>query len=192
MFQARTSGSRGARWAPLAFALALGAAQVAVTPVPEYAVKAALIFKIGKFVRWPDAALQANAGTLHVCIVGRDDFGEDIDALAGQRLQGQSIAIDRLPHPEQSASGCTIVFISRSEHARLPAVLAALAGHPALSVSDIDGFAAQGGMVGLATQGGRVSFQINPAAATRAGLEIGAQLLQLATVVGDQHGEASP
>jgi len=190
VFTNGTSGSRGARWALLV--LGLCGPALAATPVPEYAVKAALVYKISKFVRWPDGAFAANGGNLHVCIVGRDDFGNDIEALAGQRLQGQSITIERLPRPEQSASACGIVFISRSERARLPAVLAGLAGHPVLSVSDMEGFAGQGGMVGLSTQGGRVSFQINPGAAARAGLEIGAQLLQLATVVGEQRQEPAP
>lgn len=160
--------------------------------VPEYDVKAALIYKISKFVRWPEAAFANSGGTLHVCIVGRDDFGASIDALKGQKVQGQLVQVDRVAKPEQPLSACHIVFVSRSEAGRLPALMAALSGVPALTISDLDGFAGQGGMVGFATRDGKLSFQINPAASARAGVEIGAQLLQLATLVNARRSEAKP
>ena len=71
-------------------------------------------------------------------------------------------------------------------------MLGALNGVPALTISDIDGFAAQGGMIGFATRDGKLSFQVNPAASGRAGLEIGAQLLQLATLVEERRRAAKP
>jgi hypothetical protein len=155
----------------------------------EYDLKAALLFKIAKFIRWPDGSFAA--GNLQLCIIGRDDFGTSADELIGKRLQGQSVAIVRLK-PQQSAAGCHIIFISRSEHEHLPSILAGLARSPALTVSDIDGFAAQGGVVGFATRDKKISFEINAAAGKRAGLEISAQLLQLATLVGDARPENTP
>jgi hypothetical protein len=160
--------------------------------VPEYDVKAALLYKISKFIRWPESAFAASDGTLRVCIVGRDDFGDSIDALKGQKVRGQVVAIMRMPKPELTLSACHIVFVGRSESSRLTSLLNTLAGTPALTVSDIDGFAAQGGMVALVTSEGRMSFQINTSASARAGLEIGAQLLQLATLVNEQRPEAKP
>lgn len=164
-------------------------ARPALPQALEYDLKAALLFKISKFIRWPDGSLAG--GNLQLCIIGRDDFGASADSLAGKRLQGQSIAIARLK-PQQTAAGCHIVFISRSEHDHLPAILAGLAHQPALTVSDIDGFAAEGGIVGFATRDKKITFEINPAASKRAGLEISAQLLQLATLVGDVHPESTP
>ena len=162
--------------------------QAAIT---EYELKAALLFKISKFVRWPAVAPAASVGNpLRLCILGRDDFGGNIDSLAGQTVQGQAIVIERLPRRDQSASHCQIAFISRSEQERVPAVLKTIANSPVLTMSDIEGFAAQGGMVELATSAGKIAFRINPDASRRAGLEIGAQLLQLATLVGGSPGEA--
>jgi len=160
--------------------------------VPEFKSKAALIFKIGKFVRWPEDAFTGAGGTLRLCIVGRDDFGESIDSLAGQALQGRLIVIARLADPAQSATDCRIVFISGSERDRVPAFLSSVARSPVLTISDIDGFASQGGMVGLATSASKIHFEINAAASKRAGLKIGAQLLQLATLVEDQPPDAKP
>jgi hypothetical protein len=160
--------------------------------VPEFKSKAALIFKIGKFVRWPEDAFTGAGGTLRLCIVGRDDFGESMDSLAGQALQGRVIVIARLADLAQAATNCRIVFISGSERDRLPALLSSVARSPVLTISDIDGFASQGGMVGLATSASKIHFEINAAASKRAGIKIGAQLLQLATLVGDQPPDAKP
>jgi hypothetical protein len=160
--------------------------------VSEYDVKAALIYKISKFIRWPESAFAGSGGALRVCVVGRDDFGASIDSLNGQKVQGQLVQVERLPRPEQPMNACHIVFVGASERARLPSLLAALSAAPVLTISDIDGFAVQGGMVGFATHDGKLSFQINPAASARSGLEIGAQLLQLATLVGEPRSEGRP
>lgn len=191
--QSAASSRRRAWLLALAAALALlRAPSAAWGAVPEYDVKAALIYKISKFVHWPESAFANSNGTLRLCILGRDDFGTSIDALKGQKVQGQSMQVERLPKPDPTLGGCHIVFVSRSEAERLPAVVGALGGAPALTISDLDGFAAQGGMIGFATRDGKLSFQINPAASARSGLEIGAQLLQLATLVEERRKEAKP
>jgi len=172
--------------------LCAGPALTARAAVPEYDVKAALIYKIGKFVRWPDRALNSQSGVLKLCIVGRDDFGSSIDSLNGKKLQGQVIVVERLKNSEDPGTACQIAFISRSERGRLPAILSGLTHTPVLTVSDIEGFAANGGMIGLSTVNSKISFEINPAASRRAELEISAQLLQLATLIGDAHAETKP
>jgi hypothetical protein len=176
----------------LAFLCLLLVGQDAAAALPEYKSKAALIFKIGKFVRWPDAAFTGGDGTLRLCIVGNDDFGASIDSLAGQMLQGRAIVIARLTDPEQSATECRIAFISASERDRVPALLQSVARSPVLTISDIDGFAAQGGMIGLSSTANRIHFEINAAASKRAGLEIGAQLMQLATLIDAQRTDPRP
>jgi hypothetical protein len=160
--------------------------------VSEYDTKAALILKIGKFVHWPQDAFANSGGMLRLCIVGRDDFGPSADNLAGHRLQGQTITIARLSDPGQSASDCRIIFISASERERLPALLDSIVGDPVLTISDIDGFASRGGMIGFATTASKVRFEINAAASKRAGLAIGAQLLQLATLIDAGVMDAKP
>ncbi len=81
------------------------------------------------------------------------------------------------------AGGCQILFISRSEQRRLSALLAALKGHNTLTVSDIDGFAHEGGMIQLLLQDNQVRFEINLRAAQAAELTISSNLLKLATTI---------
>jgi hypothetical protein len=189
VWRALRSALQSLRLVSMCFLLLAHSASAAV---PEYKIQAALIIKIGKFVRWPEGAFSGAGGTLRLCIVGRDDFGESIDSLAGQTLQGRVIAISRLSAPEESETECRIVFISASERDRVAAFLTSIARSPALTISDIDGFAAQGGMVGFATTASKIHFEINAAASKRAGLEIGAQLLQLSTLVADRRLDVKP
>jgi hypothetical protein len=53
-----------------------------------------------------------------------------------------------------------------------------------LTVSDLDHFAENGGMIGLVTtDDNRIRFDINQTAVERAGLKASSQLLQLARIV---------
>lgn len=161
----------------------IGAAYAA----PPDESEAALIIKIAKFVRWPQAAFADPHGALQLCIVGAAEGDDTIDSLSGKKLQDRLIAVAHLSAAEQP-SGCQIIFISRSERDRLAQVLSFAAQSPALTVSDMAGFVARGGMIGLITVNGKAAFEINRAASSRAGLTIGAQLMQIAAA-GTQGGK---
>ena len=158
--------------------------------VSEYELKAALIYKISKFVRWPPTGEKSLSMPLRLCVVGRDYFGAAIDVLNGQAVQGQTIEVVRPAAGELAAASCQIVFISRSELKNLTSLLMCTTGKPVLTISDIDGFAARGGTVEFATKDKKLGFRINPETARRAGLEFSAQLLQLATIV--SNGRSPP
>lgn len=151
--------------------------------VSDYELKAALIYKISKFVRWPRAAEKSPPVPFRLCVVGRDYFGTAIDRLEGQAVHGQTIEVARPAAAELAAASCQIVFISRSELGNLASVLKSTEGKPVLTISDIDGFAARGGTVEFATKDKKLGFSISPEAGRRAGLALSAQLLQLATIV---------
>jgi hypothetical protein len=171
---------------------ALLISQSAPSAASEYESQAALIIKIGKFVHWPPGTFANSQGIVRLCILGTDDGGDGINLLAGQKLQEKTIAVARLSSSLESVGGCHIVFIRKSERDRLAAVLAAAGRSAVLTVSDIGGFASAGGMVGFSTTGGRTQFEINVAAAKRAGLAIGAQLLQIAALGTEAHTDAGP
>jgi hypothetical protein len=154
--------------------------------------EAALIIKIVKFVHWPPGTFTSSGGIVRLCVVGADEGGDLIDRLAGQKLQDKTIAVARVASSAESVTACHIVFIRKSERNRLIAVLDATARSPVLTMSDIEGFASAGGMVGFSASDGRTQFEINVAAAKRAGLAIGAQLLQIAALGAEARADAGP
>lgn len=174
-----------------ALALALGPA--ALWPVhgqrlAEYEVKAAFLFNFVKFVEWPAEALPAG-GPLLICVLGDDPFGDALDAITkGERVGGHETAIRRFRSLDQVRS-CQVLFVSLSERRQMPAVFEAVRGASVLTVSDIDRFAASGGMINFTKQNYRIGFEINPQAAERARLRISSKLLSLAKIV---EGPGSP
>ncbi|MGH9796386.1 MAG: YfiR family protein [Candidatus Acidiferrales bacterium] len=155
----------------------------AQSPSPsEFEVKAAYLYNFGKFVEWPEPAL-AQGDSFAICVLGRDPFGPILDTtLAGQTLKGKPAVARRIARV-QDAAGCRILFISASQRAQLAHILAAVSGLPVLTVSDIEGFAARGGMVQFVLEDFRVRFELNVASAASAGLTFSAQLLRVAKSV---------
>ena len=150
----------------------------------EYQVKAVFIYNFTKFTTWPDNDTP-NAGSINICIAGKDPFGKDIEGIDGKSSAGKKIAIKRLGDGFKisSLAKCQIVFISRSEASRLPQILAAVKGDPILTVSDITGFAEAGGMIGLEKKGKRIGMRINIEALAESDINISSKVLRLAEVV---------
>ena len=147
----------------------------------EYDVKAAFLYNFTKFVEWPPEAFSARSSQLRVCVLGDNPFGNVLDSvLQGEEAQGRRLSllrVDVLHNP----SLCHVLFISRSERERIPAILAAVQGSPVLAVGEADGFLENGGTINFKVQEGKVRFEINTRAAERGGLKMSSKLLRLAT-----------
>jgi hypothetical protein len=154
-------------------------------PPAAEAVKAAFICNFADFVVWPAAGPAERADTLTIGILGDDPFGRLIDDAAKARsVPDRRLEVARLESPEE-APEVEILFVAASEEKSLPAILEKLRGHPVLTVGDLPGFAAAGGVIGLLVEDKRVRLEINVAASQRAGLEISSRLLMLARLVED-------
>jgi len=155
-------------------------------PAPEYGVKAAFLYKFATYIRWP---VSAPARPFVIGVLGDDPFGSTLgEVVRGQTVQGRGIRIRALTRKEEAVE-CDLVFISASEQPNVKAILARLRSTAVLTVSDLDQFAEQGGMIGLVTtEEKHVRFDINKAALDRAGLRASSQLLQLARIVDESPG----
>jgi hypothetical protein len=151
--------------------------------VSEYQIKAAFLYNFTQFTDWPASTFSATNAPIVIGIVGEDPFGNIMDEVVrGEMVRGHPLVIKRLRADEDLRS-CHVLFISRSEKDRLPALLSQLKGSPVLTVSDINEFAQEGGMVNLLLANNTVKLEINQAKAEEAGLQISAKLLRLARIV---------
>jgi YfiR/HmsC-like len=148
--------------------------------IPEYDIKAAFLLNFARFVEWP------NTGNfLGICVLGKDPFGKALDDVVDkQSAAGRPIVVRRVVLLEE-ARQCQILFISSSESYRLPEILTAFDKSQVLTVSEIDGFAAKGGIIGFFNGEKRVGFELNRDAASRARLNISSQLLRVARLIQD-------
>ncbi len=147
----------------------------------EYKLKAALIYKLTRFVEWPEN--MPRRSDFGICILGRDDFGSAVDALESRQVGGLPIRIRRLVQSEAVDEHCQILFVSESKRPFLRSILASLEGRPILTIGDVEGFAHKGGMIEFIRGRKRIGFRINLRQATRAGLKLSAPLLELSTIV---------
>lgn len=147
--------------------------------VPEHELKAALTYKLAKFVTWP--AERELKSTFELCVLGAHPFGSALDGIEKLTIKDRPIVVRAIEALDPAA--CDLLFIAESESESLPELLAALADAPVLTVSDMERFAKRGGIVELQSRDNRIGFEINVAAYRRAGLVVSSQLLQLATVL---------
>lgn len=164
-----------------AFAPQEAPAQGAVSK--EYQVKAAFLFNFAQFVEWPPAAFPNSGTPICIGILGEDPFGTALDeTVRGEIVQNRKLIVQRSRRVED-LKDCQLIFISKSETARVAGILADLDPIPVVTVSEMEGFAQRGGIINLYLAGNKVRFEINPAAARRKGLKISSELLKLATTV---------
>ena len=147
----------------------------------EYRVKAAFMYNFSRFVQWPSTA-NGQASDFTLCILGHDPFGEALDSLAGKLVRDQVLAIKRFDNPALIDS-CQLVFIGQNNSSNLGDILSQLVNSPVLTISDIDDFNDNGGIIQFRLVDNKVRFDINIDAAKRAGLNISSKLLSLASNV---------
>jgi hypothetical protein len=152
---------------------------VAMTPLAaqeaslEYQVKAAYLYNFVKFIEWPTAARQ---GPLTICTAGTNPFGTTLEELVrGESIEGRAIAARVIQGPQ---ADCDVVFVPRGVAAG--EYLRAARNAPVLTVGESPDFVAQGGIINFVRDAGMIRFEIDQAAARRAGLQISSRLLRLA------------
>lgn len=167
----------------LLFPFALMAAVPSV--LREYQIKALFLFNFAQFIEWPAAMFSTAEAPLTIGVLGEDPFGADLDEIVrSEKIAGHTLTIRRYRRIED-IDRCHILFISRSENARLEQIFLRLAGRATLTVGDIENFCKRGGMIRFVTENKKIRLRINLQAAQRAGLTISSKLLRPAEIITD-------
>lgn len=156
--------------------------------IDEFSLTAAFVFNFTKFTQWPGAALADS--TLPVGVAGSAALRERLARLLeGREVGGRRLAVREVNDPAEIGA-CRVLFVARSQYPRLAEFRRALAGQPVLLIGEGTDFLARGGMIQLHLNDNRMRFDVNVAAVDSAGLQLSAQVLQLAgRVVGrDERG----
>jgi hypothetical protein len=147
----------------------------------EYQLKAAFLLNFAKFVEWPPAAFAEATSPMVLGILGENPFGDALEQTIRDKAINNRPLVVKEFRSAAEATNCHILFISASEKARLPGILAALRTASVLTVGETDRFTETGGMINFVRQGNKFRFQINEVPAKSAGLKISSKLLSLAT-----------
>lgn len=143
-------------------------------------VKAAFLLNFSKFVEWPP---EAASGPFVIGVLGDDAVADALRDLVGGKSVGGRPLVARRVVPKDNLAELHMLFIGTSEAARLADVLRRTGSGSVLTVSDLDRFCQQGGIIEFRSERDRVRFEINLDQAERARLVINSKLLALAKTV---------
>lgn len=145
----------------------------------EYQLKAAFLYKFLGFIEWLPAPGQELPAQRVICIIGENPFGESLERLAAiQPAATIQTSVSYLSTLQDEP--CHIVYISRSERKNVAALLERARQRGIPSVSDIHGFAEQGGTIELVEEAPYLRFVVNLSVLKDSPYRVSAQLLALA------------
>jgi hypothetical protein len=146
---------------------------------PEYQLKAAFVSKFPEFTEWPESALSSRQ-TIELCVPRPNPFGKALaDLVAGETVRGRAL-VTREIGSVQAVDTCQLLFVPIRSAIDRKQLLARAEKLPLLTIGDYPSFLDEGGIVNLRVVDGRVRFDIDVAAANRAGVRFSSQLLRLA------------
>ena len=157
----------------------------------DYKLKAAYIYQFTKFAQWPDFSFDNNTSPIVICVLGDNPFNKTLDSFSSRSSQGRSLKVRYLAKLEDF-SDCHIVFVSKSLKKHLDNILIKLKNHSVLSVSDIEGFAMGGGIIGFIKKKRRVGIEINVNMSKSSGVKLSSKLLEVSTLVQGSNVEEAP
>jgi hypothetical protein len=148
-------------------------------------LKATFLLNFVRFTEWP-ASVAAPEAPFTVCVLGDARVAESLEAIVkGHPVDGH-VLIARQVYADSAIRNCHLIYISDVGLKESIALVGSLNNAPALTVSDLAGFAQGGGMVSLIVEGDKIRFAVNVEATVRARLHLSSRLLTLASVVKDQ------
>ncbi|WP_291982644.1 YfiR family protein [Luteitalea sp.] len=172
----------------MALALALVVSTSSTVAIPaaaatqdarEYAVKAAFLYGVMKFVEWPAAGLPSGIAPLTVAVLGTDAGAKVKATLEGQVIGGRPIRVRVYTHPKD-LEACHVLLIAEEAANGAHVALASVRGRPVLTVTEA---LTAGAVLNLDVQDTRIAFDADLDAARGQGLRLASNLLRLARKV---------
>lgn len=139
---------------------------------------AALSLNIVRFTSWPEP----QNSPFNLCVYGDNVTKEAFISLEAKALGNRNIHVvplDRLIELDR----CHALYINDIKQNLLTQVFNDLKRKPTLTIGSSDGFANNGGMIGLRKINGKLAIDINLRISNEAGIVISSRLLSLAHIV---------
>jgi hypothetical protein len=164
----------------LAFLLALPALLRAAEMQPgEAQIIAERICSFPRFVDWQARKFLQPDAPFVIGVYGANSVTDLLrETIQDRRIKDHPVVVKQVLAKEE-LPGCHLVFVSRSENARLDPILNAVRRAGVLTVGESDNFLKRGGVINLIDIDGTIHFQINQENAKRERLVISSKLLQL-------------
>jgi hypothetical protein len=140
----------------------------------EYQLKTVYLFHFAELAEWPSPA------PVTICLQGDSPLRAYLPILEGLQINNQAV---RVKVGENSdTADCQILFLTDLAQLSKPLLDRAKSQH-ILLVSDVEDFAARGGMVQFTLRDNKLKLVVNLPAVKSAGLKLSSKLLRMAEIV---------
>lgn len=151
---------------------------------PEYAIKAAYIYNILRFVNWQDVTAFKNTDSIKVCILGKHKFDQYLNPIKNKTIEAKPIQVNII-HAIDKIINCQLVFVGDSKTYPLENISEFVSDKKIVVLGDEFSFAENGGMFAFFVRDKRVHLAVNENALEKSGLKVSSLLLEICTVIGD-------
>jgi hypothetical protein len=147
----------------------------------EAQVKAAYLFKLASFVRWP--APLTDGDSFKICVSGREDIASQLMAFAnGKQIENRPVSVMQIASPQSpQLAACRMLFLGRGAQTA-STLISATRGQPVLIVTDRTA-GTRGGAVEFMEVGGKVRLAVDRREATSRKLALDSELFHVAAEV---------
>ena len=142
-------------------------------------IRSAMIYNFCKFVQWPE---DTPTDSIVLGIVGDSIRVPDFSSIVGKNVGSVPIEI-RVVHSSEDLKDCRLLYIAGGQGSRISDTLAVAQAESILTISDMDDFCSEGGIIQLVERRGKIRFFINRQAADKSQLSLSSQLLKVAKIV---------
>lgn len=144
----------------------------------ENTVKAAVIYNLLLFVQWPPQP--SPPASFRFCLLDEGALAAALRRHEGRAVQDRPLEIRRVGATPEEVAACDATLVEAGAPAVLSRLGAMARSRALLVIAEGAGVVDRGAMIGLHTDGGRVTFDINHGAMKRSGLTPSSQILRLA------------
>ena len=155
-------------------------------------MKAAWMVKFLKYVHWPVEEMDSDFYVIG--ILGSESFDEAFKPVMGKKVaNNRELKIKPFGRytPGLQFTDCHLLYISPSEQRHMGEIMKALEGSHILTVSELNGFIDNEGMINFIFVGDQLRYEVNQAAARNNKLRITSPLLKRAVRVIRKRGSLS-
>lgn len=161
----------------LLFSCSVGSAQA--DGLPEYSIKAAYLYNFALLTDWPPGK---KTDRVNMCFYGQNGFGSTLDVLRKKSIDNQPVNLLDITKPSQ-AKDCHLLFLGEIDRKSQQELVQEIAGLPILVVTDNADIISELINISIASERGRLVFDINLDATKQARLNVSSKLLRLARKV---------
>jgi len=158
----------------------------AIDSHPEYAVKAAYIFNVLRFIDWPESPVSPAANQeINVCLLGNNQIEQYLRPIESKKIGDTAIKLMRIDSAAQTTN-CHLVFIANASKTLSTQTINNTRNKPIITIGNNLEFTQKGGLLAFYIVDNKVRLSLNKNTLDHSTLKASALLLEVCDIVEEE------